>query len=259
MQERSGMMAARNGMAVPVALSLVGWGLILWAIDNMASPTVALMMPMRPAWTTGEAVAVCLMWTVMMAAMMLPSAIPMLAVHRRVLAERAPLAQSSGALFLAGYLFAWTLFSLAASVLQWGFQQAGILSPMVKLQSGMVGGCILLLAGAFQLAPLKTASLTHCRTPDATLRANWRTGRSGALRMGLHEGLCCIGCCWALMLVLFVGGVMSLTAIAVLTLAVAVEKLAPQGVLLARLGGILLIGWGLWLIAEVMAAAPDLP
>lgn len=246
-------------MAVPVALSLVGWGLILWAIDNMASPTVALMMPMRPAWTTGEAVAVFLMWAVMMAAMMLPSAIPTLATHRRLQAAGAPKAQSAGAMFLAGYLLAWTLFSLAASVLQWGFQQAGILSPMVKLQSGLVGGCILLLAGACQFSRLKTASLTHCRTPDAAMRATWRAGHSGALRLGWREGLCCIGCCWALMLVLFVGGVMSLTAISVLTLAVAVEKLAPQGVLLARSGGILLIGWGLWLIAQAMGAAPYLP
>jgi predicted metal-binding membrane protein len=94
--------------------------------------------------------------------------------------------------------------------------------------------------------------------PEASCRAGWRSGRIGALRMGLDQGLCCIGCCWALMLVLFVGGAMSLTTIAVLTLVVAVEKLAPRGELLARLGSLPLIAWGLWLIAGATGVAPDL-
>lgn len=243
------MISIRNNVAVLVALSVFGWALILWALDNMASPVVGMMMPLHPGWSFGEILAVCLMWTVMMAAMMLPSAIPMLTVHRHLQTERAPDAKGTAALFLGGYLLAWTLFSLAASLLQWGFQQTGILSPMVKLQSGLVGGSILLLAGAYQLVPLKITCLTHCRSPGSALQVHWRAGRIGALRMGLKEGICCIGCCWAMMLVLFVGGVMSLTTIVALTLAVAIEKLAPGGPLIARIGGWAMIGWGLWLIA----------
>jgi len=256
LRETPAKAALQNGMVTLVALSLIGWGLIFWSVANMSSPVVALMMPMGSSWAIPEIVAVSLMWSVMMGAMMLPSAIPILVIHRRMSVEREPGTPGVGHWCLTGYILSWTVFSLAAAFLQWGFHRADLLSPMVKLQDAFVSGFILIAAGVFQLTPYKLASLNHCRTPGLKCQTDWRSGRLGALRMGLDQGLCCIGCCWALMLVLFVGGVMSLTTIAVLTLVVAVEKLAPNGVLLARLGSVPLIAWGLWLIAGAVGVAP---
>lgn len=240
----------QNGVVALVALSVIGWGLILWSVANMSSPVVALMMPMNSQWTLGEVIAVWLMWAVMMGAMMLPSAIPMLLIHRRVAAKRDPDTPNSSRWFLTAYLLTWVMFSAAAAVLQWIFQRADVLSHMLRLQGALVGGGLLIAAGIFQLTPLKAACLNKCRTPIGFLLTDWRSGRAGAVRMGLKHGQYCIGCCWALMLVLFVGGVMSLTTIAVLTAIVAMEKLAPRGEQISKLGGFLLIAWGLWLLFD---------
>jgi predicted metal-binding membrane protein len=238
----------RNAIAALVALSLIGWALILWSAANMSSPVVALMMPMDTRWALSEIIAVWLMWAVMMGAMMLPSAIPMLVTYRRVAARQTPQTQSSHRWFLAAYLLAWAMFSVAAALLQWGFQRADVLSHMLKLHGSLIGGSILIAAGAYQLTPLKAACLHKCRTPIGFLVTHWRPGKAGAIQMGLKHGQYCIGCCWALMMVLFVGGVMSLVTIAVLSVIVAIEKIAPRGELLSKLGGILLLGWGMrWL------------
>jgi len=238
----------RNGLTALVVLSIVGWALILWSAANMSSPIVRLMMPMTSQWAVREVIAVWLMWAVMMGAMMLPSAVPMIVVHQRVAARRDPETTSASHWFLAAYLMTWALFSMAATVLQWNFQRADVLSQMLQVQASLVGGSILVVAGLFQLTPLKAMCLHKCRTPIGFLLTNWRAGRTGAFQMGLRHGQYCLGCCWALMLVLFVGGVMSLTSIAVLSGIVALEKLAPRGEQIAKLGGGLLIIWGLWLI-----------
>lgn len=238
----------RNGVAALVVLSLIGWGLILWSSTNMSSSLVALMMPMNSNWEFKEIIAVWLMWAVMMGAMMLPSAIPMVVIHRRVAAKRDPETRNASRWFLIAYLLTWVLFSMAATALQWSFQWADVLSHMLKIHEPAVGGGILIAAGIFQLSPLKRACLHKCRTPIGFLLTNWRTGRKGAFQMGLKHGQYCIGCCWALMAVLFVGGVMSLTTIAVLSAIIAMEKLAPRGDPISRLGGSLLIVWGLWLL-----------
>lgn len=243
----------RNGIAALLALSAIGWALILWSAANMSSSVIGLMMPMDARWALAEVIAVWVMWAVMMGAMMLPSAIPMMLVHRRVAAKRDPGIPNANRWFLIGYLLAWTLFSVVATLLQWSFQRADILSHMLKIQGTMIGGGILIAAGAFQLTPLKAACLHKCRTPMGFLLTDWRNGREGAFRMGLKHGQYCIGCCWALMLVLFVGGVMSLTTIAVLSGIVAMEKLAPKGKMIAKLGGIALIAWGLWLLLAANA------
>jgi predicted metal-binding membrane protein len=183
-----------------------------------------------------------------MGAMMLPSAIPMMLIHRRVAAKRDPETHNASRWFLAAYLLTWTLFSLAAAVLQWSFQRTDVLSHMLMIQGPLVCGGILVGAGVFQLTPLKAMCLHKCRTPIGFLLTNWRSGRIGAFQMGFKHGQYCIGCCWALMMVLFVGGVMNLTTIAVLSGIVTIEKLAPRGKLFSQLGGGLLIFWGLWLI-----------
>jgi predicted metal-binding membrane protein len=238
----------RNGVAALVVLSLIGWGLILWSSTNMSSSLVALMMPMNSNWEFKEIIAVWLMWAVMMGAMMLPSAIPMMVIHRRVAAKRDPETRHASRWFLMAYLLTWALFSIAATGLQWSFQRADVLSHMLRIHGQLTGGGILVAAGLFQMTPLKAMCLGKCRAPIGFLLTNWRAGRIGAFQMGLKHGQYCIGCCWALMMLLFVGGLMSLTTIAVLSGIVAIEKLTPRGEQISRLGGGLLIAWGLWLI-----------
>ena len=233
-----------NMVALPVGLSLIGWGFMIWAIVNMASPTVAFMMPMDTAWSVQEVGAVWLMWAVMMMAMMLPSVLPMIAAHGRLTALRDPKTPDATLWFLLAYLLVWTLFSLAALGLQWGFQRADVLSFMLKLENPAINGAIAVVAGAFQLTQHKAACLQNCRTPMDHLTTNWQAGRRGALRMGIDHGLHCVACCWALMMLLFVGGVMDLATIAALTALVALEKLAPKGPLIAKLAGVALLVWG---------------
>jgi predicted metal-binding membrane protein len=238
----------RRGLFFLVGLSAMGWILILWSAANMSSPLVSLMMPMDANWGLIEIMAVWLMWAVMMGAMMLPSAIPMLMVHRRVATQKDPGRTNTHHFFLVGYIVTWSLFSAAAAAAQWGFQRADILSHMLILQDHLVSGFILIAAGVFQFTSLKSVCLKICRTPIGFLQTNWQPGRAGAFRMGLHHGKCCIGCCWALMMVLFVGGVMNLTIIAALSSIVLLEKLMPRGDLIARVGGTALIAWGLTLL-----------
>lgn len=241
--------AMRNGLVTIVGLSMIGWGLVIWSIANMSSPIVALTMPMSSHWTFTEVIAVWLMWAVMMGSMMLPSAIPVLLIHRRISAKRDPKTQNAGRWFLSGYLLTWAMFSMAAATLQWVFQRADVLSHMLRIQAPLVSGGILLAAGFFQLTPLKAVCLRKCRTPMGFFLTEWQPGRAGAFHMGLKHGKYCVGCCWAIMMILFVGGVMSLSIIAVLSGIVALEKLAPRGEEISRSGGVLLIVWGLWLIA----------
>lgn len=240
----------RNTVAIPIALSLIGWTALVWAVGNMSAPLVALTMPMDTAWSIAEGIAVWIMWSVMMMAMMLPSAIPMLSAHRRLAAQRDPQAPDGILWFLAGYLLVWTLFSLAATGLQWGFHRADVLSHMLRLESALVGGGILIAAGVFQLTPRKAACLQKCRMPAEFLLSDWRPGRIGAARMGLNHGKHCVVCCSGLMMLLFVGGVMSLANIVVLTAIVAIEKLAPKGREIAQLVGIVLVALGLWQILD---------
>lgn len=236
--------ALQGTLALCVALSLIGWGLVVWAIANMASPAVALMMPMDTAWSLQEAGAVWLMWAVMMMAMMLPSAIPAIAAHGRLAARRDPQTPDATLWFLLAYLLVWTLFSLAATGLQWGFQRADVLSHMLKLENPAIMGALALAAGAFQLTQRKAACLQTCRTPTDPADRNWHPGRQGAARRGVNHGRHCVAGCWALMMLLFVGGVMDLATIAALTALVALEKLAPKGPQIAKLVGVALLIWG---------------
>ncbi len=221
--------------------ALVGWLLLYWGATHMASPAARLTMPMSD-WSWANWLAVFIMWAVMMAAMMLPTAMPMVSVF-------ATLNQRSGAAgktiaFVAGYLALWAAFGAAATAAQWALQTRGLLSPMIVSLSPMLSAALLVIAGAFQFTRLKQACLRACRSPLGFLLTDWRNGLWGAARMGVRHGLYCLGCCWALMALLFVGGVMNLLWIAALTLLVAMEKLAPKGELLAKALGALMIGAG---------------
>lgn len=179
-------------------------------------------------WTAADGAATFLMWAVMMVAMMVPSAAPAILLFTGMHA-RASTADGAarGFAFTAGYLVAWTGFSTLATLLQWALSRAALLSPMMMSTSRWLGAGILAAAAAYQVLPLKEACLRHCRAPAHFLAEHYRPGRLGALRMGLEHGLYCVGCCWLLMTLLFVGGVMNLLWIALISGFVLLEKIAP--------------------------------
>jgi len=214
-----------------------------------------MLMPMSSGpWSLQHAGVMLLMWVVMMDAMMLPSAAPMILLYttmaraRHGRGERMP----ATGFFVLGYLAIWTGFSLVAVTLQYALEQAALLSPMMETTSVALAGGLLVAAGLYQWTPLKQTCLRGCRSPLEFVLSHWRPGLPGALRMGFVHGLYCLGCCWMLMLLLFAGGVMSMAWIAGLALFVLVEKLAPAGHWVGRAAGGVLIAWGL---ATLSAAA----
>ena len=243
-------------LAGVAALTLLAWAVIVQLARGMgregAMPGIAGAMatPSPAPWRPAELLGLFAMWAVMMAAMMLPSAAPVvllvLGVLRRRNASRLPFGATAA--FLGGYLLVWVAYSAAATLAQWGLHSAALLSPDAMRAAPLVAGVLLVLAGVFQWTPLKQACLTHCRSPLHFLSTGWRDGTTGALFMGLRHGGWCLGCCWLLMALLFVAGVMNLAWVAVLAGLVLVEKAAPAGPLLGRAAGAGLCGWGLWLL-----------
>lgn len=187
------------------------------------------------------------MWWVMMAAMMLPSAAPVILLYGRVRRNRGGQSTiAASGVFLSGYLLAWLGMSVLAAILQIWATRAGLLNGATMRSSyASLAGATLIAAGLYQLLPTKNACLTNCRSPAAFLSRHWRPGVGGALRLGLMHGGYCIGCCWLLMALLFVGGVMNFVWIAALTALVTAEKLLPGSVLISRGAGLVLIIWGL--------------
>lgn len=240
----------RNSAIALLMLSALGWAFLVWSVVNMDAPFVQLMMPGSASWSVPEIAVVWLMWAVMMGAMMLPSAMPMILVHRRLVAGREGQGSvsSDNRWFAAAYLIVWSVFSIAAAALQWALQAAGVLTPMLVLTDRTVAAIVLVAAGIVQWTPLKQACLEKCRTPIGFLMTEWRDGRRGALTMGLKHGAYCVGCCWALMALLFVFGAMNLMAIGALATIVAAEKLLPYGDWLGKAGGVALAGWGVWML-----------
>jgi predicted metal-binding membrane protein len=224
------------------AIALACWAFVAWTALDMSTPLAELMMPASDDWTGANVAAVALMWAVMMAAMMLPSAWPMV----RTFAAMATGPGGAGRLgaFVAAYVVAWGAFSAVAVVVQWALQRAGWVDPMIVSTSAPLTAVLLAIAGLYQFSPLKRRCLAGCRTPMGFLLGEWRPGARGAWTMGLRHGALCVGCCWALMALLFVGGAMNLPWIAALSVLVAVEKLAPGGERLALALGILLLAAG---------------
>jgi predicted metal-binding membrane protein len=189
---------------------------------------------------------VFMMWAVMMVAMMLPSAAPMILTYARLSAGAGGAFVTRAWIFAAGYFAIWTLFSLGATAAQAILNRVSILKTDDLTTSSVAGGIILAAAGVYQLTPLKNACLGHCQSPLAFFMTHWRDGSWGAFRMGLRHGAFCVGCCWLLMLVLFVVGVMNLAWVAALTAFVLIEKITPFPRAVARITGIALIGSGLF-------------
>jgi predicted metal-binding membrane protein len=225
-----------------VALTVIGWAFLVWIVLDMDHPFARLTMPMTPDWSAANAFAVWLMWAVMMAAMMLPSALPMILTFVDLSVRGGERAR--GRAFVAAYLAVWFAFSAGAVVLQWGLQRLGWVDPMIVSTSTLLTGALLLIAGVYQFSPLKRTCLSRCRTPIGFLLGEWRPGTVGAFRMGVNHGVFCVGCCWALMALLFVGGVMNLAWVAALSIAVALEKMVPRGERIATVLGVALIAAG---------------
>ena len=206
----------------------------------------AMGMTMDMPWSAADLFYTFAMWAVMMAGMMAPSALPMLLLFAAARAGRDKRGVSPATLtFGLGYLAVWTGFSVGAAAAQWGLHQAALLSMAMASSSGRLTGAILIAAGVYQLTPWKSRCLTHCRSPLGFLMTNWRDGTMGAFRMGLRHGAYCLGCCWALMCVLFAVGVMNLVWVAALTVFVLIEKIGPAGAIVARVAGVAMVGFGI--------------
>ncbi len=255
---RRDRLVAISGLSLVVVVSwiyvLTGAGMGMTAIEmtDMSMSDMARSAVMQPAaWNAGYAALMFFMWWVMMVAMMLPSASPMVllfaVVNRKQKDQGNPFVPTG--VFAGGYLIAWGAFSAVSTELQWGFEQIGVLSSMMVSTSALFGGAMLVAAGAYQLTPLKHACLKHCRSPMQFVSRHWRPGSGGALRMGLQHGSYCMACCWFLMGLLFVGGVMNLYWIAGLTLFVLLEKTIPVGHWLGSLTGVGLLLWGVWVLS----------
>jgi predicted metal-binding membrane protein len=211
--------------------------------DSMASmaPMMGAMTKVQP-WTATEFALRLAMWAVMMVAMMVPTAAPMTLLYAAVARKAvAPHPIASTSVFVAGYIAMWTIFSLVATVAQHALDQAALLSPMMVSTSAGFGAALLIAAGIYQLTPLKNACLTNCRAPAHFLSRYWRNGNLGAFRMGLRLGAYCVGCCWILMGLLFVGGVMNLLWIAAIAIFVLLEKTIPLGDVSGRFAGVAMI------------------
>jgi predicted metal-binding membrane protein len=199
-------------------------------------------------WTTTDLALRVAMWAAMMIGMMIPSAAPMTlvyaAVARKSQEQSSPLPPTS--VFVAGYVLIWTLFSVGAAVAQRSLDQAGLLSSTMASTNSRLGGALLLAAGIYQLTPLKQSCLRNCRSPADFLTHHWRGGgTAGALRLGVYHGVYCLGCCWVLMGLLFVVGVMNLVWVAVIAGFILVEKTLPFGRAGGRLAGAALIALGM--------------
>ena len=237
-------------LVILVLTPLLSWVWIVVMARDMYGPmTGASAWMMTTDWDAPHLLLLWAMWSVMMAAMMLPSAAPLILLYgaaaRRSEERTARLRTYALA---AGYLAAWTAFSLAATALQRALASLLLVSPMMEAGSSRVSATLLVIAGVYQWTPLKHGCLRRCQSPLGFLMAHWRDGWSGAFRVGLEHGSYCIGCCWALMLLLFAGGVMNVIVIAALTAWVAVEKLAPFSRRSAQFSGAVLIAVGSWML-----------
>ncbi len=233
----------------------LAWAYLFITAAEMGGPmdagALAAAMQIKP-WTGLDFLLMFLMWAVMMVAMMLPSAAPMILLFAAVCRKQAAQGRTFApvGVFVAGYLAVWSAFSLGATLLQWGLEQAALLSPMMVGTSPLLGGGLLVVAGLYQWSPLKQACLRHCRSPIHFIVHHRREGPGGAFVMGLEHGAFCVGCCWFLMGLLFVGGVMNLLWVAAIAAFVLIEKVLPFGVLGGRVTGALLVFAGLFALFQ---------
>ncbi len=238
-----GTLPRRDFIAVLFSLGgviLLAWLYLVSLAGDMSGSMDA--MQIRP-WDAKYFLMMFLMWAVMMVGMMLPSVTPTVlifaSVARKASAQGTPIAPTGA--FVSGYAAMWIVFSLFLALAQWGLDEAALLSPMMVSNSVGLGAALLIAAGVYQWLPIKDKCLQQCRSPVEFISSHWRPGKLGAFRMGVSHGLFCLGCCWVLMGMLFVGGVMNLLWIAAITLFVLLEKILPVGAVGGRLMGLVMI------------------
>jgi predicted metal-binding membrane protein len=230
-------------------LCVLAWLYIIYLYRQMVvmdMDALFFAMPMTPEWSTADFALLFLMWFVMMIAMMTPSVAPLILIFAMVNRQRkqqhSPFV-STGYLF-SGYFLVWAAFSLIATLLQWLLQHISLLNPEMETTSKILGSFILIAAGIFQFTPLKQKCLSYCRTPIDFIHRSWKEGKKGALVMGIENGLYCLGCCWILMILLFVSGIMNLLWIAIIALFVLIEKVLPQAKWISFTAGVALVVYG---------------
>jgi predicted metal-binding membrane protein len=234
-----------------VLSTLLAWA-YLFHLDRQMSADMeydkmmaAMGMNMKMPWRPSDFFFTFAMWAVMMVGMMAPSAAPMVMLFATARGGRGKRSLPLTTLaFALGYIAVWASFSVGATAAQWGLHEAAMLSAAMASSSGRLSGTVLMAAGAYQLTPWKSKCLTHCRSPLGFLMTDWRDGTGGAFRMGFRHGAYCLGCCWALMCVLFVVGIMNLICVAALTGFVLIEKTGPAGAIVARVAGAAMIVLG---------------
>jgi predicted metal-binding membrane protein len=234
------------------AITALAWAYLIRLARQMSASMeydtamAAMGMTMQASWSALDVWLTFVMWLVMMIGMMTPSAAPLVLLFASTAASRRDRGISvSTATFALGYLAVWAVFSIAAALAQWALHEAALLSPMMQTSSPQLGGAILVAAGAYQLTPFKAACLAHCRSPLGFLMTHWRDGSYGAFHMGVRHGIHCLGCCWALMVILFAVGVMNLVWVALLAGFVLVEKLGRAGLTVSRAAAAMLVVFGL--------------
>ena len=248
----SRMLPRLVALAGLLCVAAIAW-VLLWrsaaVMSSMAGDGVMfdlMMTMMRPERTGPYAVATALMWLVMMVAMMTPAVLPVLLTFWQL--DRGSPARSAqhGVIFGVSYLLVWCGFGLLLALLQWGLHRGAVLHTHLLTAGPLVAACLLIAAGIYQLTPLKAACLAHCQSPLAFLLSHWRDGASGAMRMGITHGSYCLGCCWALMLLMFVGGVMSVGFMALISLFMLLERVLPARRWSTWVPGGFLLTWGAW-------------
>jgi predicted metal-binding membrane protein len=244
-------------LAALAAMALLAWAYMVHEARSFDRTQicrcfgVAMSGPETKPWSSATIAPLFLMWAEMMVAMMIPSAAPMILTFARVSRQRREQERPfvPAGLLLLGYLLVWCAFSLFAALAQWALHGAALLSPTMTSRSPLLGAVLLISAGIFQWSPWKRACLSHCRSPLNFLLTEWREDKMGALIMGARHGAYCTVCCWLLMLLLFVAGVMNMLWVAAITLFVLLERILPQGTRLDSITGIILVAWGAWMMA----------
>lgn len=248
---QSEQLLAFSCLAIVIVIS---WAYMLHMSWKMSGIGGDITLACLVHWGPEDIAHSLMMWATMMVAMMFPSAAPMILMFTIVNRQRGktqrPLMPTG--LFVLGYFLVWTSYSVLAALAQWGLHVAALLSHHLVITSPLLGGILLVAAGIFQWTPLRDACMSKCRSPLGFLLAEWREGRRGALIMGLRHGVNCVGCCWLLMLLSFVLGIMNMVWMTILTVFMLVEKTYPRGQWVSRTAGLILVVWGLWVAAEAM-------
>lgn len=249
-RDRIIVITALTGIGVVAWLYMLHEARVMQVSGVCECAGIAMCGPDVKPWSAMVILPLFLMWAEMMVAMMTPTVAPMILtfamINRKRREQERPFVSTG--LFLSGYLIVWTAFSLIAAIAQWALHGTALLSPMMQSASSWLGGLLLMVAGIFQWTPWKHACLDHCRSPLQFIMTDWREGPAGALTMGLKHGAYCTGCCWMLMALLFVAGVMNMLWVAVITLLVLLEKITPPNWRLRHLSGACFLVWGAWVI-----------